>query len=26
VHIKAHAGRRCITGIDFDPGRSFSQA
>ena len=21
VHIKAHAGRRCITGIDFDPGR-----
>lgn len=25
VHIKAHAGRRCITGIDFDPGRSFSQ-
>jgi type IV secretion system protein VirB11 len=26
VHIKAHAGRRCITGIDFDPGRGFSQA
>jgi len=26
VHIKAHAGRRCITGIDFDPGRSFLQA
>lgn len=26
VHIKAYAGRRCITGIDFDPGRSFSQA
>lgn len=23
VHIKAHAGRRCITGIDFDPARSF---
>ncbi|OZB62029.1 MAG: P-type DNA transfer ATPase VirB11 [Lysobacterales bacterium 13-68-4] len=22
VHIKAHAGRRCITGIDFDPGRA----
>lgn len=22
VHIKAHAGRRCITGIDFDPGHS----
>ncbi len=21
VHIKAHAGRRCITGIDFDPER-----
>jgi type IV secretion system protein VirB11 len=21
VHIKAHAGRRYITGIDFDPGR-----
>jgi type IV secretion system protein VirB11 len=21
VHIKAHAGRRHITGIDFDPGR-----
>ena len=21
VHIKAHAGRRCITGIDFDPQR-----
>jgi len=21
VHIKSHAGRRCITGIDFDPGR-----
>ncbi|MFK2877519.1 P-type DNA transfer ATPase VirB11 [Rhodanobacter hydrolyticus] len=26
VHIKAHAGRRCITGIDFDPTRSFSQS
>jgi type IV secretion system protein VirB11 len=24
VHIKAHAGRRYITGIDFDPNRSFS--
>lgn len=24
VHIKAHAGRRSITGIDFDPARSFS--
>ena len=24
VHIKAHAGRRCITGIDFDPARSFA--
>lgn len=23
VHIKAHAGRRYITGIDFDPGRAF---
>jgi type IV secretion system protein VirB11 len=23
VHIKAHAGRRYITGIDFNPGRSF---
>jgi type IV secretion system protein VirB11 len=26
VHIKAHAGRRCITGIDFDPARSFSHS
>lgn len=25
VHIKAHAGRRCITGIDFDPERTFSE-
>jgi type IV secretion system protein VirB11 len=25
VHIKAHAGRRCITGIDFDPGRTFPE-
>lgn len=25
VHIKAHAGRRCITGIDFDPGRTFAE-
>ena len=24
VHIKAHAGRRYITGIDFDPGRAFA--
>ena len=24
VHIKARAGRRHITGIDFDPGRNFS--
>lgn len=24
VHIKAHAGRRYITGIDFNPDRSFS--
>lgn len=24
VHIKAHAGRRYITGIDFDPGRTFA--
>jgi type IV secretion system protein VirB11 len=24
VHIKAHAGRRYITGIDFEPGRRFS--
>jgi len=23
VHIKAHAGRRYITGIDFDPQRAF---
>lgn len=23
VHIKAHAGRRYISGIDFDPGRRF---
>ena len=26
VHIKAYAGRRCITGIDFDPARSFSHS
>jgi type IV secretion system protein VirB11 len=26
VHIKAHAGRRYITGIDFDPARKFSLA
>ncbi len=24
VHIKAHAGRRYITGIDFDPGRALA--
>lgn len=24
VHIKAHAGRRYITGIDFDPQRAFA--
>ncbi len=24
VHIKAHAGRRYITGIDFDPGRKLA--
>jgi type IV secretion system protein VirB11 len=23
VHIKAHAGRRYITGIDFNPERAF---
>jgi type IV secretion system protein VirB11 len=23
VHIKAHAGQRCITGIDFNPERKF---
>ena len=26
VHIKAHAGRRYITGIDFDPRRSLGLA
>ncbi|MEP6898588.1 MAG: P-type DNA transfer ATPase VirB11 [Rhodanobacter sp.] len=26
VHIKAHAGKRSITGIDFDPTRSFAQS
>jgi type IV secretion system protein VirB11 len=26
VHIKAHAGSRYITGIDFNPERAFSQA
>jgi type IV secretion system protein VirB11 len=25
VHIKAHAGRRYITGIDFDPQRRFEE-
>ncbi|WP_242108054.1 P-type DNA transfer ATPase VirB11 [Luteimonas aquatica] len=25
VHIQAHGGRRYITGIDFDPARSFAQ-
>lgn len=24
VHIKAHAGKRCITGIDFDPGHALA--
>jgi type IV secretion system protein VirB11 len=24
VHIKAHAGRRYITGIDFNPARALS--
>jgi type IV secretion system protein VirB11 len=24
VHIKAHAGRRHITGIDFNPARAFA--
>jgi len=26
VHVKAHAGRRYITGIDFSPGRTFLDA
>lgn len=26
VHIKAHAGHRYITGIDFDPQRKFHEA
>ncbi|QNP40878.1 P-type DNA transfer ATPase VirB11 [Lysobacter solisilvae (ex Woo and Kim 2020)] len=26
VHIKAHAGQRYITGIDFDPSRALSAA
>ena len=26
VHIKAHAGRRYITGIDFNPERPFAKA
>ena len=26
VHIKAHAGRRYITGIDFNPGRALGDA
>ncbi|MBS0341103.1 MAG: P-type DNA transfer ATPase VirB11 [Proteobacteria bacterium] len=26
VHIKAHAGRRSITGIDFNPGRHLAAA
>jgi type IV secretion system protein VirB11 len=26
VHIKAHAGRRYITGIDFNPARQFAAA
>jgi type IV secretion system protein VirB11 len=25
VHIKAHAGSRYITGIDFNPGRAQGQ-
>ncbi|HEX7815978.1 MAG TPA: P-type DNA transfer ATPase VirB11, partial [Dyella sp.] len=25
VHIKAHAGRRHITGIDFNPGRHLAE-
>ena len=25
VHIKAHAGRRHITGIDYDPERAFAE-
>jgi type IV secretion system protein VirB11 len=25
VHIKAHAGRRSITGIDFNPERAFQE-
>ncbi len=25
VHIKAHAGARYITGIDFNPGRAQGQ-
>lgn len=25
VHIKAHAGRRYLTGIDYDPRRGFSE-
>jgi type IV secretion system protein VirB11 len=25
VHIKAHAGNRHITGIDFDPQRDFKE-
>ena len=25
VHIKAHSGRRYITGIDFEPGRRFQE-
>ena len=24
VHIKAHAGQRSITGIDFNPERTFA--
>jgi type IV secretion system protein VirB11 len=24
VHIQAHAGRRYITGIDFDPARTLA--
>ena len=25
VHIQAHAGERCITAIDFEPGRTFDE-
>jgi type IV secretion system protein VirB11 len=25
VHIKAHSGKRYITGIDFNPDRRFAE-